>query len=237
MLMGASELLHIDFGGPVRERRYTLDLGGREFQVRELGLHRDIALLQRTIAEAPEGGIALSGLTVSYHFDGKEYVHKRLSRIIKSCLQGRAFSDGGLIKRTLERYLVDSAVRQLAVNFRDKRTLVLSAISRLGAAEVLAAQTKRIVFGDLLYGFRLGVPLTSTSALHRAAPALLAAVVNTPSSWYNPSARIFVRRMPRFRMYFYQAQDGHYKYAGRRRPGVPARARRGDDCRIAASHR
>ncbi len=199
-------ILHIDFGGFERERRYSLELSGRVFQVREVGLQRNLAQLQRAISEAPEQHVSLSGLTLNYYFDGKEYTHKRLSRLLSGCLRGRPVSDGALIKRTLERYLVDSAVRQLAVNFRDKRTLVLSAISRFGAAEVLAAQTRRIVYGDLLYGFRLGVPLTSTAALHRAAPSLLAAVVNTPVSWFNPAARIFLRRMPRFRMYFYQAQ-------------------------------
>ncbi len=204
--MIGDSILHIDFGGLQRERRYVIELSGRAFQVRELGLQRNLAQLQRVIADAPEQHISLSGLTLNYYFDGKEYTHKRLSRLLSACLGGRPVSDGALIKRTLERYLVDSAVRQLAVNFRDRRTLVLSAVSRIGAAEVLAAQTKRVIYGDLLYGFRLGVPLTSTAALHRAAPALLAAVVNTPVSWFNPTARIFLRRMPRFRMYFYQAQ-------------------------------
>ncbi len=204
--MSAADILHLDFGGDERERRYTLELSDSKFSVREVGLERDIRKAARVLADAPEQRIALSGLTLHFFFEGKEYSHRRLSRLLAPSLRGREMSDGSLVKRTLERYLVDEAVRQLAVNFREKRTLVLSAIPRYGAAEVLSSHTDRIVFGDLLYGFRLGVPLTSMSALRRAAPALLRTVVNTPVSWFDPGARMFARRMPRFRWYFYWAE-------------------------------
>ena len=204
--MTPADILHLDFGGEERERRYTLSLGGSEFSVRDVGLERDLRKAAQVLAEAPEQRIALSGLTLQYCFMGKEYRHKRLSKLLAPSLHGRELSDGSLVKRTLERYLVDEAVRQLAVNFREERTLVLSAIPRYGAAEVLSSRTDRIVFGDLLYGFRLGVPLTSIAALRKAAPALLRAVVSTPVSWFDPGARIFSRRMPRFRWYFYWAE-------------------------------
>jgi len=204
--MTPADILHLDFGGEERERRYALELGGSEFSVREVGLERDLRKAARVLANAPEPRIALSGLTLQYCFEGKEYRHRRLSRLLARSLRGRDLSDGSLVKRTLERYLVDEAIRQLAVNFQEKRTLVLSAIPRYGAAEVLSSRTDRIVFGDLLYGFRLGVPLTSMAALRKAAPALLRAVVSTPVSWFDPGARIFARRMPRFRWYFYWAE-------------------------------
>lgn len=219
--MTPADILYLDFGGEERERRYTLELGDSEFSVREVGLERDLRKAARVLTDAPEQRIALSGLTLHFYFEGKEYCHRRLSRLLAPSLRGRELSDGSLVKRTLERYLVDEAIRQLAVNFREKRTLVLSAIPRYGAAEVLSSRTDRIVFGDLLYGFRLGVPLTSMAALRKAAPALLRAVVSTPVSWFDPGARMFARRMPRFRWYFYWAEVilGSMQHLRRYAPG------------------
>jgi len=204
--MPESAILHVNVGGGRMDRRYRLTLGGREFEVHQVGLKRDLRQLERMLAEAPEQRVAISGVTLNYRFNGVDYQHRGLARRLKPLLRGREYSDGAAVKRTLERYLVDRAIARLAVNFRDKRILVFSAVSRYDAAEVLAAQSRRIVFGDLLYGFRLGVPLTSVAALKKAAPAVLRAVVSTPAWWFSPGARPFGRRMPRFRWYFHWAE-------------------------------
>ncbi len=204
--MPETRILHVNVGGGRVDRRYRLTVAGREFEIHQVGLKQDLHQLERVLSEAPERRVAVSGVQLNYRFNGVDYEHRDLARRLKRLLRGREYSDGAVVKRTLERYLVDRAVQKLAVNFRDKRILVFSAVSRYDAAEVLAAQSRRIVFGDLLYGFRLGVPLTSVAALKAAAPTVLKAVVNTPASWFNPGARPFGRRMPRFRWYFHWAE-------------------------------
>jgi len=110
------------------------------------------------------------------------------------------------VRFTLERVLAEQAIAGVAVNFRDRRTLVFSGLIHYGLTELLATYTRRLIIGDMLWGFRLGVPLTSLQAFRSGAPALVRTVVQTPLSWFGPAGRRFARRLPRFRWYFWWAE-------------------------------
>lgn len=201
-----TSILHLDFLGQGNDCSYEFALGGHSFTVRNVPLAQDLRRLTKLAHHHTEDCVALSGLSLQFILPERIYWHRALRRTLGELADSRSFSDGNLVRLTLERVLAAEAIVGVAVNFRDRRTVIFSGLMHYGLTELLATYTHRLIIGDMLWGFRLGVPLTSLQAFRNAAPALARTVVRTPLSWFGPSARRFSRRLPRFRWYFWWAE-------------------------------
>ncbi|MEZ5338934.1 MAG: hypothetical protein R3F46_11810 [bacterium] len=168
--------------------------------------------------------VAMQGISSSFRIAGRTYENEHLRSQLRLDDYGGRFSDGSALLATLERYIVQQAAEQLPFSFKRKSILFFSGLNRYGSAEVLSKYTKKLVFGDLLYGFRLGIPITSFSQLENSAPQLVKAVMQAPASWFWPAARRSKRMMPRFQMYFKRADIiiGGLSYFKRYKPDTLA---------------
>jgi hypothetical protein len=95
--------------------------------------------------------------------------------------------DGSGLKNTLEREAVRWLARNGVVDFRSSRTLLVSGVDRFGMAEALAEQGGPVVFGDLMFGLGLPLPIRSWAAFGRVARALLPVVTQLPFSLLYPT--------------------------------------------------
>ncbi len=146
--------------------------------------------------------VAMQGISSSFRIGNRTYHNEHLRSQLKLDDYGDRFSDGSTLLATLERYIVQQAAEDLPFSFKGKSILFFSGLNRYGSAEVLNKYTKKLVFGDMLYGFRLGIPITSFHHLENSATQLVKAVMQAPASWFWPAARRSRRMMPRFQMYF-----------------------------------
>jgi predicted amino acid dehydrogenase len=169
--------------------------------------------------------VALQGISSSFRIGKRIYFNENLRHQLRLDDYGDRFSDGSTLLATLERYIVQQAAEQLPFSFKDKSILFFSGLNRYGSAEVLSKFTKKLVFGDMLYGFRLGIPINSFSHLESSAPQLVKAVMQAPASWFWPSVRRSKRLMPRFQFYFKRADIivGGLSYFKRYKPDTLAR--------------
>ncbi len=200
------KILHLDFIGTGGEEEYDFSLSGYNFHVRHTKLNRDFGRLKKLLLHHDEDGIALSGLSLNFLYEGKIYTHKHLNRLIEPIRRKALFSDGSIVRETLERYLILRATECLSYNFRDRRILILSALTRYSSAELLASYTNKLVIGDMLYGIRLGVPMLSINSLRNIAPTTLEMITRVPLSWFSPAARAYRRRLPKYQWYFFWAE-------------------------------
>jgi hypothetical protein len=81
-------------------------------------------------------------------------------------------------------------------------------------AEALAKHAKEIVFGDLMFGLGLGIPLKSIRAVTNAARILAPIIVQLPFQILYPTGSKQKEHKPRFSLYFIWADwicgDFHY---------------------------
>ena len=164
--------------------------------------------------------VALDGITSTFSIGGQRFHHEYIYSTLELSALGERFSDGTTLLTTLERWLTRQAADRLQSQIAGRRILFFSGLNRYGAAEVLCGYSQHVLFGDLLYGFRLGIPITSLKAFVASAPQLVKAVGHTPASWFWPSARRTRRLMPRFQFYFRWAEVivGGYSYFERYAP-------------------
>lgn len=149
--------------------------------------------------------VALEGITSSFQLGDQRYDHEFIKDQLKLKTYRNVYDGTGLLA-TLERHMVKLASDQLASLLRGKQILFLSGLSRAGSAEVLSSYSKRLVFGDLLYGFRLGIPIVGYKSFLSAAPGLVNVVSHTPAQWFWPSARVSRSLLPRFSYYFRRSE-------------------------------
>ena len=69
-------------------------------------------------------------------------------------------------------------------------------------AEALADQGGEVVYGDLLFGLGVDIPLRSFRALERAARVVLPVIVNLPFTWFYPTGEKQNEIEPKYENYY-----------------------------------
>jgi predicted amino acid dehydrogenase len=133
--------------------------------------------------------VSLEGITSTFRIAGERFRHDYIWRYLHLQENYHRISDGSGLKAVLERHLVKQAADELGRELQGKRILFLCGLSRYGSAEVLSSYARDMIFGDLLYGYRIGIPIVGFHALVSAAPALLKTIAATPAQWFWPSTR------------------------------------------------
>ena len=149
--------------------------------------------------------VALDGIASTFRIGPRTIRYEYLWRALDLERWGSRASDGSSLQSLLERHLVRQAAEQLKDELSRARVLIFSGLTRYGSADVLSGYTRRLMFGDLLYGFRLGLPIIGFRNFMRQAPQLARTVSNAPLHWFWPSAREHRPLMPRFGMFVRRA--------------------------------
>ncbi|MCC7478603.1 hypothetical protein IT575_09135 [bacterium] len=146
--------------------------------------------------------VALQGIVSSFRIAGRRYQYDPVWQLLDLDRHYARVSDGSGLRNVLERFLIAEALKEVGPQVRGKRILVLCGLSRYGAAEVLSGVSDKLTFGDLLYGYRLGIPIQGFKSFVNAAPQLVQMVSATPAQWFWPSTRSGRPWTPRYRSYF-----------------------------------
>ncbi|MBD3176841.1 MAG: quinate 5-dehydrogenase [Armatimonadia bacterium] len=125
--------------------------------------------------------------------------------------------DGSGLKNSIERRTVEWLAERGVVDFADARTLVVSAVDRFGMADAVAAQGGEVIFGDLIFGLGLPIPLRTQRALHGVCHALLPIVTQLPQTWFYPTGKKQKTITPKFPRYYEWADIicGDFQYIRR----------------------
>lgn len=197
----------IDLSPDAERATFNIELPGAHVSWDRVPVRQNIEHIGQLIPELLNeyDSVAMQGISSAFRIGSRIYHNENLRSQLRLDEYGERFNDGSTLLATLERYIVQQAAEELPFSFRDKNILFFSGLNRYGSAEVLSKYTRQLVFGDLLYGFRLGIPISSFHQLENSAPQLVRAVMQAPASWFWPAARRSRRMMPRFQMYFKRA--------------------------------
>jgi predicted amino acid dehydrogenase len=149
--------------------------------------------------------VCIDGVLSTFRIGTETIRHEYLWRALDLARWEARVSDGSSLQAVLERHLVRQAADQLKPELSRARILFCCGLNRYGSADVLSGYSRRLVFGDLLYGFRLGLPLIGFRNFMRRAPQLAQAVSRMPVHWFWPATRQQQPLLPRFSLYMRQA--------------------------------
>lgn len=177
----------LSLGSSSRNHQASFKLLDTEISVKRIGVDGDIGKAKVMLKEmdGEVDAVGLGGIDLYLIAGGKKYIIQQ-ARELRDCVKKTPFVDGSGLKNTLEpaaiKYLQDNKV----IDFTGKKVLLVSAADRFGMAETLHELNAEILFGDLIFGLGIPIPIYKMSTFTATARILLPIVTRMPIKMLYP---------------------------------------------------
>jgi hypothetical protein len=194
--------------------RHETEFLGERFLVSREGTDGDVRRATARIAEldGKVDAIGLGGTDLYLVAGERRYVVRQTARMAAAA-QRTPVLDGSGLKHTLERETIRWLQSEGVIDFRGRRVLMVASVDRFGMAESLAEAGANVLFGDLIYGLGLPIPVRSLRGAQRLAQLLLPIICRLPIQWFYPTGQQQESRVARAPQHYHWAEviagDGH----------------------------
>jgi hypothetical protein len=212
-------VVSVSLGSAKRNHSVEVEMLGRRLSIERIGVDGDYnkACAMITRLDGEVAAIGLGGTDLYLVAGRKRYVIEESRRLAESA-KITPVVDGSGLKNTLER----ETIRWLAERgeLTGKSVLLASAVDRFGMAEAFAEAGCQTVFGDLMFGLGLPIPIRSIRTVRVLAPICLPILRRLPIRLLYPTGSKQESGKPRHRK-FYEWADivaGDFNYIRRYMP-------------------
>lgn len=196
-------IVSISLGSSRRDHKVSTEFCGQSFRIERIGTDgnraKAIELIRQLDGQVDAFG--LGGADLYIYAGNRRYTFRESAQIVAAA-QKTPIVDGSGLKNTLERRIIDHLASSQDFSFRDKHILVMCAVDRFGLAESLVQAGGKVIFGDLLFGLGLNVPIRTLTGLARWARVAAPFVTQLPIHWFYPVGSRQTENTPRFTSYF-----------------------------------
>ncbi len=200
-------VVSISLGSSERDHQAVASFAGQNFLIERIGTDGDKKKAIQLIHEldGTVDAFGMGGTDLYIYAGAKRYTFSESAQIAAAAKK-TPIVDGSGIKNTLERRVVQYLAREGGVNFTNKPVLIVCAVDRFGLAEELVNIGSKPVFGDLLFGLGLPIPIYSLDRLAMLARVIAPVITKLPVSLFYPTGDNQVKTTPRFSKYFEEAE-------------------------------
>lgn len=214
-------VVSISLGSSKRNKAFTHTFFGEEFQVERIGTDGDTKRYRELITEldGKVDAFGVGGYDIYLYAGDRRYIFREAYEMW-STAKKTPYLDGSGLKNTLERETVAYLQEHGIVDFSQKSALMVSAVDRFGMAEALLQRCRSIVFGDLMFGVGVPIPIRSWSQFNMIARTLLPIITQLPFQWFYPTGSKQEQNTPKFPKAFAEADiiAGDYHLIARYMP-------------------
>lgn len=174
-------VIGLSLGSASRNHQATTELLNKEINVQRIGVDGDISRAKKMLREldGTVDAIGLGGIDLYLVSNKKKYVIRQALQL-KDCLTKTPIVDGSGLKNTLEPLAIQFLQDHKIVDFKNKKVLLVSAVDRFGMAEKLNELGANLLFGDLIFGLNIPIPLYKMSTFRVIAGLMLPIVTKMP---------------------------------------------------------
>jgi hypothetical protein len=199
-------VVSISLGSSQRNHKTTAEFGGQTFDIERIGTdgnkQKAIELIRKLDGKVDAFG--MGGTDLYIYAGNKRYIFRESAQIAAAARK-TPIVDGSGLKNTLERRVIRYLENKQGILFKDKPVLVVCAVDRFGMAEALVEAGSKAVFGDLLFGLGLPIPIRSLKGLQCLARMVAPVITQLPISLFYPTGARQDEVTPRFGRYFSEA--------------------------------
>ncbi len=163
----------------------TIRILGKDVAFRRIGCNGDKNLAGQSIRRLSPycQAIGLGGIDLFLYAGGNEYKIRDAQKLAD--LSSAPVVDGSGIKNTWELRVIENLY---ATNFlTGKKVLMVNAVDRPGMAKAFARHADSVIYGDVMYGLGVPIPIYSLKTMERIAKILLPIVTKCPIEWFYPT--------------------------------------------------
>jgi hypothetical protein len=205
----------VSLGSSERDKTIELDLLGEIVSMTRQGTDGDIerATALFTELDGQVDALGVGGIDLHVQFGDKKYPLYAAHKLVKNVRQTPVV-DGGGLKNTLERQVVQAMVAQLGPQLASGKVLVTAAVDRFGMALSFFDHDYEVVCADLMFGLGIPIPIRTLNQLKWMARLLLPVVGRFPISVLYPTGDKQDEIIPKFEKWYAWADviagDCHY---------------------------
>jgi len=213
-------IVSVSLGSSKRNHTATTVILGEQVVVERIGtdgdMNKAVALIRELDGKVDAFG--LGGIDLYLHAGGRRYKFRDAQRLVDAAKKTPVV-DGSGLKNTLERRVVYYFDQQIAP-LKGKKVLLVSSVDRFGMAEALTELEADTIFGDLMFGLGLQIPIRRLSTIHVLARVMLPVLTQLPFKWLYPTGEKQEQREVRYSGYYQWADviAGDWLYIGRHMP-------------------
>ncbi len=211
----ALHIVSVSLGSSRRNHSVHVEMLGKRLLIERIGVDGDYHRACALIAEL-DGRVAAIGLggTDLYLVAGnRRYVVEQSRRLAESA-KVTPVVDGSGLKNTLERETIRWLHASGELRLEGRRVLLVCAVDRFGMAEALSEIECETIFGDLIFGLGLQIPIRSLRTIRILAWLALPFLRRLPIRLLYPTGEKQETAIPRYSRYFRWADvvagDFHY---------------------------
>ncbi len=214
-------VVSISIGSSDRDHKVVVELLGERVQIERIGTDGDIekAAQLYTQLDGKVDAFGVGGTDLALRVGDRVYPFPQIARMVAGVTKTPVV-DGGGLKSTLESEVMQFVEREIGSYISPKTCLVTSAADRYGMAESAVRAGYETVFGDLMFGLGLPLPIRTLRGVRLLARLIGPLVTRLPFKWLYPTGEKQAQNIPRWEKYYQWASviAGDFHYVRRHMP-------------------
>lgn len=216
-------VVSVSLGSSKRDKSAQVDLFGESFVIERRGTDGDLRKFAALFAEldGKVDALGIGGADMFLWIDQKRYVFREIQRLVSGA-KTTPVVDGSGLKNTLERAAVAYLGEHKIAPFSQMKAFLVMAVDRFGMAQALGEVCKEVVYGDLMFGLGLPIPLRSYGSVAFFGKLTLPFVTRCPFKWFYPTGEKQEQYKPKCAKWFEWADliAGDWHYIRRHMPRI-----------------
>jgi hypothetical protein len=205
----------ISIGSSKRNKRVEVDLLGERVVIERIGTDGDMekaALLYKEL-DGQVDAFGVGGADLGLLVDEKWYPLHSVQSMVRYIKQTPVV-DGAGLKNTLENRIAPFIDQKIGSYLKERKAFITLGADRWGMSQSFLDAGYECVFGDLMFGLGIPIPVRSAKAVKRLAALVMPVVGRLPFDWVYPTGEKQEKRIPKYEKYYQWGQviagDCHY---------------------------
>ncbi len=219
--MKRKRVVSVSLGSVQRDHRVEVTLLGQPLLIERIGTDGDVARATQLYNEldGQVDAFGVGGIDLTLQVRDRHYPLRQALKLVAG-VQHTPIVDGGGLKHTLERRVMQFVEREIGSEIAPKRAMITSAADRFGMALSFDEAGYDTVYCDLMFGLGLPIPVRGIHNLEILARILLPIIGYLPLSMIYPTGEKQYDIVPRWGKYYQWATvvAGDFNYIKRHIP-------------------
>ncbi|MBI4769467.1 MAG: quinate 5-dehydrogenase [Chloroflexi bacterium] len=211
----------ISLGSSTRNKAVEVELLGEKISIERIGTDGDEARARQMFREmdGKVDAFGVGGIDLGVHTPWKFYPLYGALKLVQDVKQ-TPYVDGGGLKETLEARVMQYVEPRIGAEIQPKTAFLVAGITRYGMTMSFIEAGYDCVFGDLMFGLDVPIPVRGLRALGNLARVLMPVVGRMPLSMLYPTGEKQEQVTPKYEQ-FYQGNTvtaGDFLYVKQHMP-------------------
>ncbi len=199
-------VVSVSLGSSKGNKSDEVEILGEQFKIERIGTDGDLDKFAQMFVEldGKVDAFGVGGADILLVVKDRKYTFKQIKKLVSGAKK-TPIVDGSGLKHTLERKTIYTLQESGKVDFKEEKVLLVSAVDRYGMAQALDELCPNVVYGDLIFGIGLPIPIRSYKGVEIVGKLTLPLITRLPFKWFYPTGEKQDVRTPKFAKFFNEA--------------------------------